>query len=80
MHERQPGHRAGGAEGSSARGRAQWAPLPPVRSAESGNTAAASVPICLHEALMDGRIKDGDLVLLAVFGTGLSWGSTLLRW
>ncbi|OGL19076.1 MAG: hypothetical protein A3K12_03660, partial [Candidatus Rokubacteria bacterium RIFCSPLOWO2_12_FULL_71_19] len=45
-----------------------------------GNTAAASVPICLHEALTQGRIKDGDLILLAAFGTGFSWGATLLRW
>jgi len=45
-----------------------------------GNTAAASVPICLHEALMQGRIKEGDLILLAAFGTGFSWGATLLRW
>ena len=34
-----------------------------------GNTAAASVPMCLHEALMDGRIKDGDLLMLVAFGT-----------
>jgi 3-oxoacyl-[acyl-carrier-protein] synthase-3 len=45
-----------------------------------GNTAAASVPICLHEALSGGRIKDGDLVMLVAFGTGFSWGATLLRW
>ena len=45
-----------------------------------GNTAAASVPICLHEALAEGRIKDGDLVMLVAFGTGFSWGATLLRW
>ena len=45
-----------------------------------GNTAAASVPICLHEALMNGRIKDGDLLMLVAFGTGFSWGATLLRW
>jgi 3-oxoacyl-[acyl-carrier-protein] synthase-3 len=45
-----------------------------------GNTAAASVPMCLHEALMAGRIKDGDLVMLVAFGTGFSWGATLLRW
>jgi 3-oxoacyl-[acyl-carrier-protein] synthase-3 len=45
-----------------------------------GNTAAASVPICLHEALMDGRLRDGDLAMLAAFGTGFSWGATLLRW
>ncbi len=45
-----------------------------------GNTAAASVPMCLHEALADGRIKDGDLLMLVAFGTGFSWGATLLRW
>jgi len=45
-----------------------------------GNTAAASVPICLHEAVMGGRMKDGDLVMLVAFGTGFSWGATLLRW
>jgi 3-oxoacyl-[acyl-carrier-protein] synthase-3 len=45
-----------------------------------GNTAAASVPMALHEALAAGRIKDGDLVLLAAFGTGFSWGASLLRW
>lgn len=45
-----------------------------------GNTAAASVPICLHEALMAGQIREGDLILLAAFGTGFSWGASLLRW
>jgi len=45
-----------------------------------GNTAAASVPICLHEAVMSGRVKEGDLVMLVAFGTGFSWGATLLRW
>ncbi len=45
-----------------------------------GNTAAASVPMALHEAVLAGRIKDGDLVLLAAFGTGFSWGASLLRW
>ena len=45
-----------------------------------GNTAGASVPICLHEAVMGGRVKDGDLVMLVAFGTGFSWGATLLRW
>lgn len=45
-----------------------------------GNTAAASVPICLHEARVTGRIKEGDLILLAAFGTGFSWGASLLRW
>jgi 3-oxoacyl-[acyl-carrier-protein] synthase III len=45
-----------------------------------GNTAAASVPICLHEAVMGGRMKEGDLVMLVAFGTGFSWGATLIRW
>jgi 3-oxoacyl-[acyl-carrier-protein] synthase-3 len=36
--------------------------------------------MALHEALGAGRIKDGDLVLLAAFGTGFSWGASLLRW
>ena len=45
-----------------------------------GNTAAASVPIALHEAVTAGLVHEGDLVLLATFGTGLSWGATLLRW
>jgi 3-oxoacyl-[acyl-carrier-protein] synthase-3 len=45
-----------------------------------GNTSAASVPICIHEAYAEGRIKEGDLVLTAAFGTGFAWGATLLRW
>jgi len=45
-----------------------------------GNTAAASVPMCLHEAVRDGRVKEGDLVMLVAFGTGFSWAATLLRW
>jgi 3-oxoacyl-[acyl-carrier-protein] synthase-3 len=45
-----------------------------------GNTAAASIPMCLHEAVVEGRIKEGALVLLVAFGTGFSWGASLLRW
>ena len=45
-----------------------------------GNTSAASVPLALVEALEDGRIKRGDLVLLEAMGGGFTWGSTLLRW
>jgi 3-oxoacyl-[acyl-carrier-protein] synthase-3 len=45
-----------------------------------GNTAAASVPMCLDEAVRAGRVKEGDLVMLVAFGTGFSWGATLLRW
>jgi len=43
-------------------------------------TAAASVPIALHEAVQAGLVRDGNLVLLASFGTGFSWGATLIRW
>ena len=45
-----------------------------------GNTTAASVPIALCEAWELGRIKDGDLVCLAAFGSGFTWASALLRW
>jgi 3-oxoacyl-[acyl-carrier-protein] synthase-3 len=45
-----------------------------------GNTTAASVPIALCEAWESGKIKDGDLVCLAAFGSGFTWGSALLRW
>ena len=45
-----------------------------------GNTTAASVPIALCEAWESGRIKRGDLICLAAFGSGFTWGSALLRW
>jgi 3-oxoacyl-[acyl-carrier-protein] synthase-3 len=45
-----------------------------------GNTSAASVPIALHEALLEGKIKAGDKVLLVSFGAGATWGATLLEW
>jgi len=45
-----------------------------------GNTSAASVPIALHEALQEGKIKAGDKVLLVSFGAGATWGATLLEW
>ncbi len=45
-----------------------------------GNTTAGSIPIALDEAVRDGRIKEGDLVMLAGFGAGFTWGSALLRW
>ena len=45
-----------------------------------GNTSAASIPLVLSEAADDGRIADGDLVLLSGFGAGLTWGSALIRW
>jgi 3-oxoacyl-[acyl-carrier-protein] synthase-3 len=45
-----------------------------------GNTTAASVPIALCEAWESGAVKDGDLVCLAAFGSGFTWGSALIRW
>ncbi|HJN72856.1 MAG TPA: beta-ketoacyl-ACP synthase III [Myxococcota bacterium] len=45
-----------------------------------GNTTAASIPIALHEAVQQGRVRDGDLVCLAALGAGMTWGATLLRW
>ncbi len=45
-----------------------------------GNTTAASVPIALCEAWEEGKVKEGDLVCLAAFGSGFTWGATLLHW
>lgn len=45
-----------------------------------GNTSAASIPLALHEAVSQKRIKPGDLVLLEAMGGGFTWGSVLLRW
>lgn len=44
------------------------------------NTSAASVPLALDEAVRDGRIKRGDLLLLEAMGGGFTWGASLLRW
>lgn len=45
-----------------------------------GNTTAASIPIALSEAHMEGRIKEGDLVCMAAFGSGFTWASALMIW
>ena len=45
-----------------------------------GNTTAASIPIALCEAWEKGKIKEGDLICVAAFGSGFTWGSALLRW
>jgi 3-oxoacyl-[acyl-carrier-protein] synthase-3 len=45
-----------------------------------GNTTAASIIIALTEAWENGRVKDGDLLMLAAFGSGFTWGSALIRW
>jgi 3-oxoacyl-[acyl-carrier-protein] synthase-3 len=45
-----------------------------------GNTTAASVPIALSEAWQEGKVKEGDLLCLAAFGSGFTWASALIRW
>jgi 3-oxoacyl-[acyl-carrier-protein] synthase-3 len=45
-----------------------------------GNTTAASIPIALCEAWQEGKVKEGDLICLAAFGSGFTWASALLRW
>lgn len=45
-----------------------------------GNTTAASIPIALHEALEEGRLARGDLLVLTAFGSGFTWGSAAVRW
>jgi len=45
-----------------------------------GNTSSASIPICLDECVRSGRIKKGDLILMAAFGAGVTWGAVLMRW
>jgi 3-oxoacyl-[acyl-carrier-protein] synthase-3 len=45
-----------------------------------GNTSAASIPLALDEAVRQGRVRRGDLLLLCAFGGGLTWGSSLIRW
>jgi 3-oxoacyl-[acyl-carrier-protein] synthase III len=63
---------------------AEYAKIPPGKMFNNvqkyGNTSAASVPICIHEAYTEGRIREGDLILTAAFGTGFAWGATLFRW
>lgn len=45
-----------------------------------GNTSSASIPICLDECVRSGRIRKGDLILMAAFGAGVTWGAVLMRW
>ena len=45
-----------------------------------GNTTAATIPIALAEAFNEGRIKDGDLLVLAAFGAGFTWASAIMKW
>lgn len=45
-----------------------------------GNTSAASIPIALDEAVRQGRVKSGDVIVAAGFGAGLTWGATIFKW
>ena len=45
-----------------------------------GNTVSASIPIALKDAETQGRLKEGDDVMLIGFGVGLSWGATMVHW
>lgn len=45
-----------------------------------GNTSSASVPIALDEAVRSGRVKEGDTILISVFGAGFTWGAAVVRW
>jgi 3-oxoacyl-[acyl-carrier-protein] synthase-3 len=45
-----------------------------------GNTSSASIPIALDEAVRSGKLKRGDIVLMAAFGAGLTWGASVVRW
>jgi 3-oxoacyl-[acyl-carrier-protein] synthase-3 len=44
-----------------------------------GNTSAASIPIALDEAIAQGRVKEGSIVMFAAFGAGFTWGSMVVR-
>jgi 3-oxoacyl-[acyl-carrier-protein] synthase-3 len=45
-----------------------------------GNTSSASIPLALHDAISNGRVHDGDHLLLTGFGGGMTWASAVLRW
>ncbi len=56
-------------------------PAKVVLTVEShGNTSAASIPLALSVARRDGRIREGQLVLIEAMGGGFTWGSALIRW
>jgi len=63
---------------------AQLIGLPPEKMHNNiqryGNTTAATIPICLHEAIELGKVKPGNMVCLVAFGAGLTWGSVFLKY
>jgi 3-oxoacyl-[acyl-carrier-protein] synthase-3 len=58
--------------------------IPPEKThhniSEVGNCSAASIPMCLDECIRAGRLEAGDLICMAGFGSGFTWGSALIRW
>ena len=48
--------------------------------ASTGNTSSASIPICLDECVKSGRVKKDDIILMASFGGGFTWGGVVMRW
>ena len=62
---------------------AQKLELPPEKVVHNiqryGNTTAASIPLALSEAIQQERAKKGDLILMAAFGSGFTWGASLVR-
>jgi 3-oxoacyl-[acyl-carrier-protein] synthase-3 len=47
---------------------------------EYGNTSAGSIPLCLAEAVRDGKVKKGDIIAISGFGAGLNWGAAIIKW
>jgi 3-oxoacyl-[acyl-carrier-protein] synthase III len=45
-----------------------------------GNTSSASIPLALEQAISEGRVREGSLLLLVAFGAGFTWGSSVIRW
>ena len=52
----------------------------PMNIAECGNTSSASIPILLDEMNRSGQLKDGQKIIMAGFGAGLSWGAVYMEW
>ncbi len=52
----------------------------PVNIDRYGNTSSATIPVAMHEEILAGRLKEGDLVAMVAFGAGLTWGGVLMKW
>ena len=60
------------------RGVKQYGPSSNIE--EYANTTSATIPTALHQSVAAGKIKKGDIVVLAAFGAGFTWGGALMRW